>query len=64
MLSAQQSGPVGTLVASNMNDATATILDAGSGKVLATLPTGEGPHEVAISRSGRFAAVGFSPLKR
>ena len=57
MLSGQQSAPVGTLVASNMNDATATILDAGSGKVLATLPTGEGPHEVAISRDGRFAAV-------
>ena len=54
---AQGSGPVGTLVASNMNDNTATVIDAGSGRVLATLPTGEGPHEVAISRSGRFAAV-------
>jgi DNA-binding beta-propeller fold protein YncE len=56
-LRAQQRGPVGTLVASNMNDNTATVLDAGSGTVLATLPTGEAPHEVAISHSGRWAAV-------
>jgi DNA-binding beta-propeller fold protein YncE len=40
-----------------MNDNTATVLDAGSGAVLATLPTGEAPHEVAISHSGRWAAV-------
>lgn len=49
--------PIGTIVASNMNDNTATVIDAASGRVLATLPTGEGPHEVAISRDGRWAAV-------
>jgi YVTN family beta-propeller protein len=49
--------PVGTIVASNMNDNTATVLDAATGRVLATLPTGEGPHEVAISRDGRWAVV-------
>jgi DNA-binding beta-propeller fold protein YncE len=47
----------GTLITSNMNDNTATILDAGSGRLIATLPTGEGPHEVAISRDGRWGVV-------
>ena len=42
---------------SNMNDHTATVLDAATGRVRATLPTGEGPHEVAISRDGRTALV-------
>jgi len=50
-------GPRGTLIVSNMNDNTATILDAASGRVLATLPTGEGPHEVAASHDGRWAVV-------
>jgi YVTN family beta-propeller protein len=52
-----QRAPAGTLVVSNMNDHTATILDAATGRVHATLPTGEGPHEVAISRDGRTALV-------
>lgn len=47
----------GTLVVSNMNDHTATVLDVASGRVHATLTTGEGPHEVAISRDGRLALV-------
>jgi DNA-binding beta-propeller fold protein YncE len=49
--------PAGTIVASNMNDNTATVLDAATGRLLATLPTGEGPHEVAISHDGRWATV-------
>ncbi|MDF1504039.1 YncE family protein [Roseisolibacter sp. H3M3-2] len=49
--------PTGTLVVSNMNDHTATLLDAATGRVLATLPTGEGPHEVAVSHDGRTAVV-------
>src|SRR5512141_1653546 len=49
--------PSGTLIVSNMNDNTATILDAATGRVLATLPTGEGPHEVAASHDGRWAFV-------
>ena len=40
-----------------MNDNTATVIDAASGSVLATLPTGEGPHEVAASHDGRWALV-------
>lgn len=50
-------GPVGTLIVSNMNDNTATVLDAATGRGLATLPTGEGPHEVAASHDGRWALV-------
>ncbi len=49
--------PQGTLIVSNMNDNTATILDAGSGRVLATVPTGPGPHEVAVTHDGRRAFV-------
>jgi DNA-binding beta-propeller fold protein YncE len=54
---AQARGPVGTLIVSNMNDHTATLVDASSGRVIATLPTGEGPHEVAASRDGKWAFV-------
>jgi YVTN family beta-propeller protein len=49
--------PTGSVVVSNMNDNTAMIVDLASRQVVATLPTGEGPHEVAISRDGRLAAV-------
>jgi DNA-binding beta-propeller fold protein YncE len=54
---AQTTRPTGTLIVSNMNDHTATVLDVGTGRVLATLPTGEGPHEVAASHDGRWALV-------
>jgi YVTN family beta-propeller protein len=50
-------GPTGTLVVSNMQDNTATVLDVATGRVLATLPTGEAPHEVAVSHDGRWAVV-------
>lgn len=49
--------PRGTIVVSNMNDNTATVIDAATGTVHATLPTGEGPHEVAISHDGALALV-------
>ena len=49
--------PGGTLVVSNMNDHTATVIDAASGRVRATLPTGVGPHEVAVSHDGKWAVV-------
>jgi DNA-binding beta-propeller fold protein YncE len=52
-----QDRPRGTVVVSNMNDNTATILDAATGRTLATLSTGEGPHEVAVSHDGRRAMV-------
>ena len=49
--------PHGTIVASNMRDNNATIIDAASGKVIATISTGEAPHEVATTHDGRFAVV-------
>jgi YVTN family beta-propeller protein len=50
-------GQTGTLIVSNMNDNTATVLDVATRRVLGTLPTGEGPHEVAASHDGRWAVV-------
>lgn len=55
---AAQDAPSGDLVVvANKNDATASILRAADGSVLATLPTGQGPHEVAVSHDGRWAVV-------
>lgn len=52
-----QERPRGTVIVSNMNDNTTMLIDAESGRRLATLPTGEGPHEVAVSHDGRRAVV-------
>jgi YVTN family beta-propeller protein len=49
--------PRGTLVTSNMRDNTASVIDVATERVLATLPTGEAPHEVATSHDGRWAVV-------
>lgn len=49
--------PTGTIVASNMNDYTVSLIDATDGRAIATLPTGKGPHEVAVSHDGRWAVV-------
>ena len=46
-----------TLVVANKAEATASLIDLTSGQVVATLPTGVGPHEVGISPDGRFAMV-------
>lgn len=46
-----------TLVVANKAEATVSLVDLGSGKVAATLPTGTGPHEVAISPDGRLALI-------
>src|SRR5262245_37631815 len=45
----------GTLVVLNKAEATASLVDLGSGEVIATLPTGQGPHEAATSADGRLA---------
>ena len=52
------SGSAGTLVVANKSEATVSLVDTGSGEILATLPTGNGPHEVAVSPNGRLALVG------
>ncbi|HYW50004.1 MAG TPA: hypothetical protein VE861_05325, partial [Gemmatimonadaceae bacterium] len=54
---AQSAAPAGTLVITNKGPATATIIDVASNAVLATLPTGNGPHEVVVSRDGAVAVV-------
>ena len=46
-----------TLVVANKAEATVSLVDLEEGAVVATLPTGEGPHEVGISPDGRFALV-------
>ena len=48
----------GMIVAANMNDNTASIKEAvmDSGP-MPTAPTGNGPHEVAVSHNGRLAVV-------
>ena len=54
---AQVAGLGGALVVTNKSPATATIIDVASGRALATLPTGQGPHEVVMSKDGRVAVV-------
>jgi YVTN family beta-propeller protein len=46
-----------TLVVLNKAEATASLIDLATGEVRATLPTGVGPHEVAISPDGKRALV-------
>lgn len=47
----------GTIVVVNKGASTARIIDVGSGRTLATLPTGNGPHEVVMSGDGARAVV-------
>src|SRR5262249_11307522 len=49
-------GHAATLLVLNKEDATLAIIDPASGKILGTVPTGEGPHEVATD--GKLAFVG------
>ena len=49
--------PSGTVIVANMGDNTATLLDVATKRVVATLPTGNGAHEVAVSHDGRWAVV-------
>ncbi len=47
----------GTLVVLNKAEATASLIDLETGRTVAKLPTGEGPHEVAVSPDGRWAVA-------
>lgn len=47
----------GTLLVANKSEATLSLVDVETKAVRATLPTGEGPHEVAVSPDGRIAVV-------
>ena len=46
------------LVVLNKEDATLVTVDPASGRILGTVPTGDGPHEVAVSDDGKMAFVG------
>jgi YVTN family beta-propeller protein len=46
------------LIILNKFDGTATLLDRRGGGEIAVLPTGRGPHEVAVSPDGQTAVVG------
>lgn len=47
----------GTLLVLNKSDDTVSFIDLASREVKATLPTGDGPHEVAVSDDGKTAVV-------
>lgn len=47
----------GTIIVTNKSVATASIIDVGSGRMLGTVPTGEGPHEVVMTADGSVAVV-------
>ncbi len=55
LLAQSAQGRTGTLVVLNKEVATATFIDVASGETVATLPTGTGPHELAMTRDGRWA---------
>lgn len=52
-----QTAGTGTLVVANMADNTVTVIDLDSETVLATLPTGPAPHEIAVTADGRYAVI-------
>jgi YVTN family beta-propeller protein len=45
------------LLVLNKSDATLSFIDPDSGKTTASVPTGEGPHEIELSSNGRLAFV-------
>jgi YVTN family beta-propeller protein len=47
----------GMLVVANQQGASATVINATTLQTIATLPVGNGPHEVAVSPDGRWAVV-------
>jgi YVTN family beta-propeller protein len=57
LLFATLSAHADTLLVLNKSDATLSFVDVLTMKTVATIPTGEGPHEVAVSDDGRVAVV-------
>lgn len=54
---AAQAAPSGLLVAANKDAASLSVISLSDGRTLVTVPTGVGPHEVALSHDGRTAVV-------
>lgn len=55
--SAQAEHLTGTLVVLNKGADSASFIDLASGETLATLPTGRNPHELVVTRDGRWAVT-------
>lgn len=53
--SAAEPAPNPALLVLNKEDATLAVVDPGSGRVVARIPTGEAPHELAVSTDGTLA---------
>jgi YVTN family beta-propeller protein len=49
--------PSGALIVLNKEEAALVIIDPSTKKVVGRVPTGEGPHEVAVSSDGKLAFV-------
>jgi len=49
--------PAGTLVVLNKSAASASLVDLASGREVARIPVGDGPHEAAPSPDGRLVAI-------
>ncbi len=56
-LPGQVPGLTGTIIVTNKRPATATFIDVATGRTLAVLPTGRGPHEIALSKDGTLAVI-------
>jgi YVTN family beta-propeller protein len=50
--------PSSTLIVLNKTDASLVIVDPTTNKIVGRVPTGEAPHEVAVSDDGKVAFVG------
>jgi YVTN family beta-propeller protein len=57
LAAAQVPGLSGTIIVTNKSPSTATFIDVSTNTIRATLPTGPGPHEIALTRDGRTAVV-------
>jgi len=47
----------GTVLVANKGEATVSFVDLASSQIYATVPTGDGPHELVVSSDGRTAVV-------
>ena len=56
-LAAAADTPSPALLVLNKEDAILAIIDPGTRKVVVRIPTGEGPHEMAVSADGKLAFV-------
>lgn len=57
LLSFSQGIEAATLLVANKSEASVSLVSVPSGNTVVTLPTGEAPHEVAVSPDGRRALV-------